>query len=78
MNQRLIENIHKACIHVFNLVLHDTFWQNALKHITYIYFSYTQSFVIIKKEKIADLMINFDDSKTLSMHDTNHIFQECM
>ena len=73
--KRLIENIHEVCIHIFNLLLHDTYWQNALKHIIYFYCAYTQSFIIIKKEETVDPMIDFDDSKILSIDDTNHVFQ---
>ena len=40
-----------------------------------LYCAYTKNFVIIKKKKIVDSIINFDDSKILSIIDTNHIFQ---
>ena len=58
--------------HVFTLSLHDSIW---LKHIIYFYYAYTQSFIIIKKRKIIDPKIDFNDSKILSIDDTNHIFQ---
>ena len=47
-----------------------------MKHIIYFYCVYTQSLVIIKKEEIVDLMIDFDDFKILSDYDTNHVFHE--
>ena len=50
---------------------------NFQKYIIF-YYVYTQSFVIIKKEKIVDSEIDFDDSKILCINDTNHIFQEYM
>ena len=43
-----------------------------------IYWICTQSFVIIKKKKIVDPMIDFDDYKILKNYDTNYIFQEWM
>ena len=37
---------------------------------------YTQNFVIIKKEEIVNLMIDFDDNKILSNYSTKHMFQK--
>ena len=59
-------------------MLHRTFWQNTLKHIIYFYCACTQNFIIIKKEEIIDSEIDFDDSKILSINDTNYVFQESM
>ena len=35
---------------------------------------YTQNFIIIKKKKNIDPMLDLDDYQTLSNYDTNHIF----
>ena len=41
-------------------------------------YAYTQNFIIIKKKKIVDPMIDFDDYKILSNYSTNHmLISEC-
>ena len=52
-------------------------YTNQLVEIYFFYFyAYTQSFAIIKKKKIVDLMIDFDDCQTLSIYESNFVFQE--
>ena len=56
-------------------LLHDIYWQNILKYIIYFIYACTQIFVIIKKGEIVNLIVDFYDSKILSIIDTNHVFQ---
>ena len=59
-------------------LLHESYYKidwNALYDFIY---AYVQSFIIIKKEKIVDPMIDFNDYQILSNYDLNHMFQGWM
>ena len=65
-------------IYVFNLYF-MIYFNKMHENILFIFYcAYTQDFVIIKKRKIIDHEINFDNSKILSKNITNPVFQGWM